>query len=149
MTEASSRAAWLQEARSHLRDADPVLARLIDERPAFDPRAWMDRLPPMDLFGALLFQVTGQQLSVAATRRTLARIEDLFGGHLPSPAELLGVDPGKLREAGPIARARIARDSYTYLHLPMVAGIVLFAFGVKTTLSHFDAHLSGVASASL
>jgi len=54
----------------------------------------------MDLYGALLFQVTGQQLSVAATRRTLTRIEALFGGHLPSPAELLGVDPGKLREAG-------------------------------------------------
>jgi DNA-3-methyladenine glycosylase II len=54
----------------------------------------------MDLYGALLFQVTGQQLSVAATRRTLARIEALFGGHLPSPAELLEVDPGQLREAG-------------------------------------------------
>ncbi len=49
---------------------------------------------------ALLFQVTGQQLSVAATRRTLARIEALFGGHLPSPTELLAVDPGQLREAG-------------------------------------------------
>ena len=59
----------------------------------------MAQLPPMDLFGALLFQVTGQQLSVAATRRTLARIEALFGGHLPSPTELLAVDPGKLREA--------------------------------------------------
>jgi DNA-3-methyladenine glycosylase II len=54
----------------------------------------------MDLYGALLFQVTGQQLSVAATRRILARIEALFGGQLPSPAELLGADPGKLREAG-------------------------------------------------
>ncbi len=95
-----SRPAWLREARSHLRAADPVLARLIDERPDFDPRAWMDRLPAMDLFGALLFQVTGQQLSVAATRRTIARIESLFGGHLPSPAELLRVDPGKLRDAG-------------------------------------------------
>jgi DNA-3-methyladenine glycosylase II len=47
-----------------------------------------------------LFQVVGQQLSVAATRRILARIEALFGGHLPSPTELLAVDPGKLREAG-------------------------------------------------
>jgi DNA-3-methyladenine glycosylase II len=54
----------------------------------------------MDLFGALLFQVTGQQLSVAATRRTLARIETLFDGHLPSPTELLAVDPATLREAG-------------------------------------------------
>jgi len=100
VTEDASHAAWLQQARSHLRSADPVLARLIDDRPAFDPRAWLAQLPPMDLYGALLFQVVGQQLSVAATRRILARIEALFGGHLPAPAELLSVDPGKLREAG-------------------------------------------------
>jgi DNA-3-methyladenine glycosylase II len=100
VTEDPSRAVWLQQARSHLRNADPVLARLIEDRPAFDPRAWLAQLPPMDLYGALLFQVVGQQLSVAATRRILARIEVLFGGHLPSPTELLGVDPGKLREAG-------------------------------------------------
>ena len=96
MTEESSRAAWLQQARSYLRDADPALARLIDDRPEFDPRAWMAQLPPMDLYGALLFQVTGQQLSVPATRRTLA----LFGGHLPAPAQLLGAETGQLREAG-------------------------------------------------
>jgi DNA-3-methyladenine glycosylase II len=30
----------------------------------------------------------------------LARIEALFGGHLPAPTELLAVDPGELREAG-------------------------------------------------
>ena len=100
VTEDPSRAAWLRQARSYLHRGDPVLARLIDDRPDFDPRAWMAQLPPMDLYGALLFQVTGQQLSVAATRRTLARIEDLFGGHLPSPAELLAVDPARLRDAG-------------------------------------------------
>jgi DNA-3-methyladenine glycosylase II len=99
-TSDSSRAQWLRQARSHLRDADPVLARLIDDQPEFDPRAWMSQLPPMDLYGALLFQVTGQQLSVPATRRTLARIQALFGGRLPSPAELLETDPAKLREAG-------------------------------------------------
>jgi low temperature requirement protein LtrA len=32
----------------------------------------------------------------------------------------------------------MARDSYSYLHLPMVAGIVLVAFGLKTTLAHVD-----------
>jgi DNA-3-methyladenine glycosylase II len=90
----------MDPARSHLRNVDPVLARLIDERPDFDPRAWMAQLPAMDLFGALLFQVIGQQLSVAATRRILARVQALSGGHLPSPAELLGVDPGRFREAG-------------------------------------------------
>jgi DNA-3-methyladenine glycosylase II len=100
VTEDPSRAVWLQQARSRLRNADPVLARLIEDRPAFDPRAWLAQLPPMDLYGALLFQVVGQQLSVAATRRILARIEALFGGHLPSATELLAVDPGQLREAG-------------------------------------------------
>jgi DNA-3-methyladenine glycosylase II len=96
----SRSAGWLKRARSHLRRADPVMARLVDERPDFDPRAWMAQLPPMDLYGAILFQVTGQQLSVAATRRTLARIQDLFGGHLPAPADLLALDPQQLREAG-------------------------------------------------
>jgi DNA-3-methyladenine glycosylase II len=100
VTEDSGRTMRLQQARAYLHNADPVLARLIDDRPAFDPQAWMARLPPMDLYGALLFQVTGQQLSVPATRRTLARIEALFDGHLPSPTELLGVEPGTLREAG-------------------------------------------------
>jgi DNA-3-methyladenine glycosylase II len=100
MTEDPSHAEWLRQARSYLQDADPVLARLIDDRPDFDPRAWLTRLPPMDLFGALLFQVAGQQLSVASTRRILARVQALFGGHLPSPAELLALDPGQLREAG-------------------------------------------------
>jgi len=98
--EDSSRVAWLQQARSHLSDADPVLARLIEDRPDFDPRAWLTQLPPMDLYGALLFQVVGQQLSVPATRRTLARIQALFDGHLPAPAELLAVDPAQLRQAG-------------------------------------------------
>jgi DNA-3-methyladenine glycosylase II len=90
----------LRRAKSHLRDADPVLAQIIDARPNFDPHAWIDELPPMDLYGALLFQVTGQQLSVAATRHTIARIEQLFDGRLPSPADLLATDPPTLREAG-------------------------------------------------
>jgi DNA-3-methyladenine glycosylase II len=77
-----------------------VLARLIDAAPDFDPRAWLSWLPPMDLYGALLFQVTGQQLSVVVTRRILDRIQALFGGRLPAPAELLAADPGELRAAG-------------------------------------------------
>ena len=94
------RDAWLKRACTHLHKADPVLAGIIDRDPTFDPRAWLDELPPMDIYGAALFQITGQQLSVAATRRTIARIEALFDGHLPSPAELLGVDPTQLRAAG-------------------------------------------------
>jgi 3-methyladenine DNA glycosylase/8-oxoguanine DNA glycosylase len=68
------------EAREFLRDADPVLAQLIDARPDFRPRAWMDELPPLDAFATLIFQVVGQQLSVAATRTIVSRIEERFGG---------------------------------------------------------------------
>ncbi|MGH3172146.1 MAG: hypothetical protein ACRDN0_40605 [Trebonia sp.] len=46
-------AKWLQEARSYLRGADPVLARLIDDRPDFDPGVWIaGLLPSMDLAGS-------------------------------------------------------------------------------------------------
>src|ERR1700726_256954 len=92
------------EAREFLRNADPVLARLIDARPDFRPRAWMDELPPLDAFGTLIFQVAGQQLSVSATRTIVSRIEQHFGGHLPSPAELLAADPHVLRASGTSAR---------------------------------------------
>ena len=85
MTGDSGRDEWLRQARAYLRDADPVLARLIEDRPDFDPRAWLAQLPPMDLFGALLFQVTGQQLSVAATRRILARIGTCSAAASPPP----------------------------------------------------------------
>jgi low temperature requirement protein LtrA len=55
----------------------------------------------------------------------------------------------KLREAVALRRARLARDSYSYLHLPMVAGIVVFAFGVKETLVHVHTHLPSVAATAL
>ena len=61
-----------RKAREFLRDADPVLAKLIDARPGFRPRAWLDELPPLDGFGTLVFQVAGQQLSVASTRAIIS-----------------------------------------------------------------------------
>jgi DNA-3-methyladenine glycosylase II len=88
------------EAQEFLKKADPVLARLIDAYPDFRPRAWLDELPPLDGFGTLIFQVIGQQLSVKATRTILGRLEQHFGGHLPSPAELLEADPQVLRDSG-------------------------------------------------
>ena len=89
-----------RKARRFLRKADPVLARLIDARPGFRPRAWMDELPPLDAFGTLIFQVAGQQLSVSATRTIISRVEQQFGGHLPSPTQLLAADPQVLRASG-------------------------------------------------
>jgi 3-methyladenine DNA glycosylase/8-oxoguanine DNA glycosylase len=60
-------------AREFLRRADPTLRELIDARPDFRPRAWLNELPPLDAFGTLIFQVIGQQLSVTATRTIVAR----------------------------------------------------------------------------
>jgi DNA-3-methyladenine glycosylase II len=88
------------EAREFLRKADPVLAGLIDARPDFRPRAWMDELPPLDGFGTLVFGVAGQQLSVSSTRAILSRLQEQFGGRLPTAAELLAADPQVLRDSG-------------------------------------------------
>jgi low temperature requirement protein LtrA len=44
---------------------------------------------------------------------------------------------------------RIARDSYSYLHLPMIAGIVLVSLGVKKTLAHVDEPLDTIPAVAL
>ena len=93
-----------RKAREFLRQADPVLAGLIDARPGFRPRAWMDELPPLDAFATLVFQVAGQQLSVASTRAIIGHLQEHFGGHMPSSAELLAADPQVLRDSGFSAR---------------------------------------------
>src|SRR5712691_9747678 len=88
------------KARAFLRNADPVLGRLIDARPDFRPRAWLDELPQLDAFGTLIFQVAGQQLSVRATLTILSRLEQRFDGRLPTAAEALEADPQVLRDVG-------------------------------------------------
>lgn len=45
------------------------------------------------------------------------------------------VTQGRLARAAGPQRALFARDAYAYLHLPMVGGIVLFAFGLNATLA--------------
>jgi DNA-3-methyladenine glycosylase II len=95
------------QALAHLRSADPVLAQVIDAHADFEPRSWLRELPAMDSFGALIFMVTGQQLSVRSAGRILGRIRDLFGGRLPSPAALLAADPGELMKTG-LSRRKVA-----------------------------------------
>jgi low temperature requirement protein LtrA len=46
-------------------------------------------------------------------------------------------------------RIALARDVYTYLHLPMVVGIVLFAFAVKSTLKHLGDELGTIEALAL
>ena len=93
-----------RDAREFLRGADPVLAQIIDARPDFRPRAWTDDLPALDAFSTLIFQVIGQQLSVRATRTILGRLEQKFGGRMPTPAEMLAADPEVVRSSGMSAR---------------------------------------------
>jgi low temperature requirement protein LtrA len=54
-----------------------------------------------------------------------------------------------LTEATGAARAALARDVYSYLHLPMVGGIVLFAFGLKATLADVGGSLPTVPALGL
>jgi low temperature requirement protein LtrA len=55
----------------------------------------------------------------------------------------------RLRETTGDAQLAMARDSYSYLHLPMVAGIVLFAVGVKKTLGDVGEPLKLVPAVAL
>jgi low temperature requirement protein LtrA len=55
----------------------------------------------------------------------------------------------QLRQAEGSRQAALARDAYSYLHFPMVAGIVLFALSLKKTLDDFDRHLEAVPATAL
>jgi low temperature requirement protein LtrA len=57
----------------------------------------------------------------------------------------------RLTEAKGLALHRLALHAYSYLdlHLPMIDGIVLFAFGLKTTLGHVGDELDTVPAVGL
>ena len=55
----------------------------------------------------------------------------------------------QLAEASGAIRARLALDYYTYLHLPMIAGIVLFALGLKKAIEQLGAPLAPAPAVAL
>jgi low temperature requirement protein LtrA len=55
---------------------------------------------------------------------------------------LVDAEPGRVRN-------EMARDSYSYLHLMMVAGIVLVSLGMKKTIGHYGGHLDAVPAFAL
>jgi low temperature requirement protein LtrA len=55
----------------------------------------------------------------------------------------------RLAQATGVARATQARDSYSYLHLPMVAGIVVFALALKKTLADVGEPLGTIPAVAL
>jgi DNA-3-methyladenine glycosylase II len=98
--QADARAQEIRAGLAWLHAADPVLAQVIDDRPDFDPDVWMRRLPAMNLFGALVFQIIGQQISVTAATAIFARLTERFGARVPDAGELAAVDQGTLRGLG-------------------------------------------------
>ena len=82
-----------------LRAADGRMAALVDARPRLDPDAFFDTWPS-ELWSALVSQVIGQQISLAAARAIRGRLEALDGGALPTPARLLALDDDTLRGVG-------------------------------------------------
>jgi DNA-3-methyladenine glycosylase II len=95
--------------RALLREADPRMAELVGGAPGLDPDRLFDDYPN-DLWGALVLQVIGQQLSLASASAILNRLEALEGGRLPTPAELLATDAETLRAIG------MSRAKAVYLH---------------------------------
>ncbi len=55
----------------------------------------------------------------------------------------------RLIQAKGLELHRLALHAYSYLHLPMMAGVVLFALGLKTTLDHFGEELDAVPAVGL
>ena len=82
-----------------LRVADPRMAALVDADPGLDPDALFADWPA-DLWSALVAQVIGQQISLAAAGAIRGRLESIHGGRLPTPAELLAIDEEALRGVG-------------------------------------------------
>jgi DNA-3-methyladenine glycosylase II len=86
--------------------ADPVMAGLVDDHHELVRRD-LRRERPGDAYGALLRSIVGQQLSTKAASTIYGRMLELFGGHAPTPKQLLKADPDKIRAAG-LSRPKIA-----------------------------------------
>jgi DNA-3-methyladenine glycosylase II len=83
-----------------LKASDPQLARLIDTTEPIDTTAWRREGQLSDPFAVLVSSIIGQQISGFAARAIAGRLTDRFGGRMPSPAELLALDPVDLKSVG-------------------------------------------------
>jgi 3-methyladenine DNA glycosylase/8-oxoguanine DNA glycosylase/uncharacterized protein YbjT (DUF2867 family) len=96
----ASRAAEIRKGFAHLHAADPVLAALIDKRPNYEADAWRRELPEMDLFGCLLAQIIGQQISLKAAQAILGRLSAKFDGQVPRAEQAATLSEQELRDVG-------------------------------------------------
>jgi DNA-3-methyladenine glycosylase II len=90
----------LKKAAAYLSAHDPVLAPIIKQAgvATFQPHE--------DYYGALVNSIIGQQLSVKAAASIKRRFQELFGGKLPAPAEILEKSEDELRGVG-LSRPKI------------------------------------------
>src|SRR3989442_11949105 len=95
-----TRPARREAALTALKQSDPKLARLIDATEPVDTKAWRRARPLGEPFGVLVYSIIGQQISGFAARAIAGRLTDRFGGRMPSPAELLALDPVDLKSVG-------------------------------------------------
>jgi DNA-3-methyladenine glycosylase II len=98
-----------------LREADPVMARLVDEHSRV-VRADLRRERLGDAYGALLRSIVGQQLSTKAAATIYHRLAEIFGGRAPTPRELLEIEPERIRAAG-LSNAKVAYLRDLALHV--------------------------------
>lgn len=84
----------LQKAAQHLAAHDPALAPVIEQYdlPDFKPHT--------SYYQELVDSIISQQLSVHAARAIESRFQGLFGGHFPTPEEILSTDVEQLRSIG-------------------------------------------------
>ena len=92
------------KAIAALRKSDPVLRELIDE---VGPLGDFFAGRPTDHYGMLVRSIVGQQLSTRAAAAIYARLLDRFGGHPPTPEEVLADDPDELRTAAGLSHAKV------------------------------------------
>jgi DNA-3-methyladenine glycosylase II len=83
-----------------LKASDAKMARLINATEPVDTKAWRRARPLGDPFSVLVYSIIGQQISGYAARAIAGRLTERFGGRMPSPAELLALDPVDLKSVG-------------------------------------------------
>jgi Bacterial low temperature requirement A protein (LtrA)/TniQ len=99
-------------------------------------------------FAGSAFRVSSEELDEASARTVLRREWVHLSHSLLCPACLAEEGAWQLHWRLPWSY-RLALHAYSYLHLPMVAGIVLFALGLETTLHHLDEALDTVPAVAL
>jgi DNA-3-methyladenine glycosylase II len=84
----------LRKAEKYLAKNDKVLAPIIRASGPCRIR------PHTDHYGELVSSIVGQQLSAKAGAVIWGRVLDLFGSKMPTPKQLIQVDPDEVRACG-------------------------------------------------